>query len=74
MENFREMAAEFDRREAWARAADAAELGRVWRRWLEEPEEGRRIGERGRALVEENRGALARTVELLRPILEGLQR
>ncbi|HEX6199641.1 MAG TPA: glycosyltransferase N-terminal domain-containing protein [Thermoanaerobaculia bacterium] len=74
MENFREMAADFDRREAWARAGDAAALGRVWRRWLDEPEEARRTGERGRALFEENRGALARTVELLRPILEGLER
>ena len=69
MENFREMAADFDRRGAWARVADGGELGRVWRRWLDAPEEAARIGQRGRALVEENRGALARTVEVLRPII-----
>ncbi|HSL81519.1 MAG TPA: 3-deoxy-D-manno-octulosonic acid transferase [Thermoanaerobaculia bacterium] len=69
MENFREMAADFDRRGAWARVADAAELGRVWRRWLDGPEEAARVGARGRALVEENRGALARTLDVLRPIL-----
>jgi len=69
MENFREMAADFDRRGAWARVADAGELARVWRRWLDEPEEAAHVGARGRALVEENRGALARTLEVLRPIL-----
>lgn len=74
MENFREMAADFDRRGAWARAADAGELARVWRRWLDEPEEAARVGARARALVEENRGALARTLDLLRPILAELER
>lgn len=74
MENFREMARDFDARAAWARVADAEGLGRIWRRWLEEPAEGRRIGRRGRELVEANRGALDRTLEILEPILEGLER
>ncbi|HLE83512.1 MAG TPA: glycosyltransferase N-terminal domain-containing protein [Thermoanaerobaculia bacterium] len=68
MASFREIAADFDARGAWARVADARALGAAWRRWLDAPDEARRIGERGRALVEENRGALARTLEMLRPI------
>lgn len=72
MENFREMAADFDRRGAWARVADAGELARVWRRWLEEPKAARAVGEKGRRLVEENRGALERTLAMLRPILAGI--
>jgi len=70
MASFREVAADFDAREAWARVADARELGETWRRWLDDPEAARRVGERGRQLVEENRGALARTIEMLGPILE----
>jgi 3-deoxy-D-manno-octulosonic-acid transferase len=70
MASFREVAADFDAREAWSRVADARELGETWRRWLDDPEAARRVGERGKALVEENRGALGRTVEMLGPILE----
>jgi 3-deoxy-D-manno-octulosonic-acid transferase len=69
MENFADMAARFDAEEAWSRVADGVELGAVWRRWLAKPEEARRLGERGRRLVEENRGALARTAELLAPLI-----
>ncbi len=71
MENFRDMAAQFDRAGAWARAADAGELARTWRRWLEHPEEAAAVGRRARTLVEENRGALDRTLEMLRPLLAG---
>jgi len=73
MASFREVAVDFDAREAWARVTDARELGETWRRWLEDPEAARRIGERGRQLVEENRGALTRTIEMLAPILEGIE-
>jgi len=73
MENFRDMAAQFDRAGAWARAADAGELGRTWRRWLESPEEAAEVGRRARALVDENRGALGRTLEMLRPLLAGAE-
>lgn len=70
MENFREVAEEFDRRRAWARAADGAELGRTWRRWLDDPAAARAVGERGRELVAANRGAVAKTVAMLQPILD----
>ncbi len=65
MHNFREMAEAFDRAAAWCRVSDAAALGAVWREWLEDPETGRATGEQARGLVEENRGALARTMDLL---------
>ena len=69
MTNFRDMAERFDAAGAWRRAADAAELGRVWRGWLDDPAAARAAGERARALVDENRGALDRSLELLAPLL-----
>lgn len=66
MENFRQIAAEFDRAEAWGRAVDGDALGTLWRRWLDEPPVRRAVGERAAALVKANRGALDRTLELLR--------
>jgi 3-deoxy-D-manno-octulosonic-acid transferase len=68
MENFRDMAAEFDREHAWARARDAGELAAVWRGWLDDPETAREVGRRGAALVERNRGSLERTVSMLREV------
>ena len=69
MDNFREMAARFDAAGAWERVADAGELGALWQRWLDDPAAGRERGARAAALVEDNRGALARTLELLGPLL-----
>lgn len=76
MENFRQMAHEFDRADGWARVADADELAELWRRWLTRRPLAEEVGERGRALVEANRGALSRTVELLDDLLApvGLER
>ncbi len=71
MQNFAEMAARFDARSAWRRVADARDLGMTWRAWLDDPTSGRVVGERAAALVVENRGALERTLELLRPLLPG---
>ncbi len=70
MHNFREMAEAFDRAGAWRRVKDARELAAAWREWLGNPATARETGERGLRLVEENRGALARTVEMLKPLLE----
>jgi 3-deoxy-D-manno-octulosonic-acid transferase len=69
MDNFREMATDFDRCQAWARVASAEALGAAWSAWLDDPGAAREVGERGRALVDANRGALAKSMELLRPIL-----
>jgi 3-deoxy-D-manno-octulosonic-acid transferase len=72
MHNFREMAEAFDRAGAWRRVADAAELGAAWREWLERPDAARDTGSRALRLVEENRGALARTVEMLGDVLQAV--
>jgi 3-deoxy-D-manno-octulosonic-acid transferase len=69
MENFREIAAAFDGAGAWQRVGDAAELGAAWESWLDDPATARDLGGRGRALFQANRGALERTLELLRPWL-----
>jgi 3-deoxy-D-manno-octulosonic-acid transferase len=69
MENFRDMAEQFDRAAAWRRVEDAEELGAVWREWLDNPEAAHGQSARAAALLESNRGALSRTQELLRPIL-----
>jgi 3-deoxy-D-manno-octulosonic-acid transferase len=71
MQNFAEMAALLDARSAWRRVAHARDLGAAWRAWLDDPTSGRIVGERAAALVVENRGALERTLELLRPLLAG---
>jgi len=70
MENFREMAESFDRANAWERVRSAAALGDVWQRWLLDRVAAGEVGERGRDLVESNRGALARSLALLEPYLE----
>jgi 3-deoxy-D-manno-octulosonic-acid transferase len=69
MENFRQMAREFDRADAWARVADADQLAELWRRWLTDRSLAEEVGARGRTLVDANRGALPRTVELLDDLL-----
>lgn len=74
MHNFRDMAEQFDRARAWQRVADAEELARVWTEWIDDPAAAREQGQRALALLEENRGALARTVEMLGPVLERFAR
>ena len=69
MHNFREMAEGFDRAAAWRRVADARELGEAWGGWLNDPAEARAQGERALRLLEENRGALGRTLEMLGPVV-----
>jgi 3-deoxy-D-manno-octulosonic-acid transferase len=69
MHNFRDMAERFDRAKAWRRVSSADELAAVWGEWLADPEAAREQGERGFRLLEENRGALGRTLEMLGPVL-----
>ncbi len=69
MDNFRDMAEQFDQARAWRRVKDAAELAATWGQWIADPAAAREQGERGLRLIEENRGALARTIEMLAPLL-----
>ena len=65
MHNLREMAEQFDRAGAWRRAAGARALGEIWKEWLDDPAAAREQGARAARLVEENQGALQRTLEML---------
>jgi len=65
MENFRQIAREFDQDGAWARVGSPAELAAAWGRWLDQPDEAERVGGKGRALIDRNRGAAERTVAML---------
>ncbi len=69
MENFRDIARQFDDAAAWRRVADADELAAAWHEWLGDPQAGRLVGARGADLVVANQGALARTLEALQPLL-----
>ncbi len=73
MENFRDMAERFDEARAWRRVADAAGLAAAWREWLDDSTAARRLGERALALLETNRGALQRTLELVAPYLQAAE-
>jgi 3-deoxy-D-manno-octulosonic-acid transferase len=66
MHNFAEVAAEFDARGAWRRVDDGPALGAVWNEWLDNTAAARALGERAERLLAENRGALGKTLELLR--------
>ena len=69
MENFREMAEHFDRAGAWRRAGGAEALGEIWKGWLDDSAAAREQGARAARLVDENRGALERTLEMLGPMV-----
>ena len=65
MENFAEIAAEFDAQKAWVRVEDPRELGGILVNLLDDRERQKKIGERGRVLAEGRRGATARAVAVL---------
>lgn len=69
MFNFRDMAAAFRDAGAWREVDDAAGLAAAWDAWLRDPPAARAVGQRAAALVEANRGALGRTLDLLAPLL-----
>ncbi|MEO8277153.1 MAG: 3-deoxy-D-manno-octulosonic acid transferase [Thermoanaerobaculia bacterium] len=70
MTNFREIADLFDRSGAWARVDSGSALGDLWRTWLSDHPAAEAIGERGRALVAANAGAIDRTLALLAPLIQ----
>jgi 3-deoxy-D-manno-octulosonic-acid transferase len=69
MENFRDMAAQFDAARAWRRVAGSDDLATAWREWIESPATARELGERALQVVDTNRGALERTLAVLAPVL-----
>jgi 3-deoxy-D-manno-octulosonic-acid transferase len=69
MQNFPQIVPQFLARKGAIQVADAAELERVVGRLLADPAERASLGQRGKAVVNENQGSLEKTVGL---ILEGL--
>ncbi len=69
--NFTEIAAAMERAGALCRVVDGTGLAEVTSRLLSSPEERAGMGEAGRRLVQQNRGALQRVLDLVRPCLEG---
>lgn len=69
MENFRAIATEFDRHQAWIRVENARDLADFWRRAIARDADLAASGERAANLIERNQGALTRTLDLLQPLL-----
>jgi 3-deoxy-D-manno-octulosonic-acid transferase len=57
-----------------ALAADEADVEATLARWLADPETARLQGERARSVLEINKGATERTLEVLRPLLDAALR
>ena len=71
MENFRDMAEQFDAARAWRRVGSGTELGVAWKEWVEHPAAAAAVGAAAEQLVAANQGSVARTLELLAPLLDG---
>lgn len=70
MENFRRIARDFEAAGALAVVRDGQALTRAWRQVLDRPDDAAERGARGLALVDRNRGAVERSVELLRQVVD----
>ncbi len=70
MENFRRIARDLEAAEGLSLAADGKALTEAWRRLLDRPDEAAEQGSRGRAIVDRNRGAARRSVELLSELVD----
>jgi 3-deoxy-D-manno-octulosonic-acid transferase len=69
MQNFRAVAAAFNRAQAAVELRDVGEFAPALRRLLAEPEERQALGARARRVVDQGRGAIDRTLDLLEPLL-----
>jgi len=65
MENFPDIAPAFVRAGGALQVPDAAALETAVVRLLEDPEEGRAMGQRAQAVVRENQGSIGRTVSMI---------
>ena len=70
MENFRRMARDLEAADGLTLAADGEALTEAWRRLLDRPDEAAEQGRRGLAVVDRNRGAVERSVELLSELVD----
>jgi 3-deoxy-D-manno-octulosonic-acid transferase len=68
--NSKEIAELLMAREALTVVRDAAALGEQLARWVSDPAARERVGQRARACVEDNRGALEKLLRLIDPLLQ----
>ncbi len=69
--NFTEIARLLRERGALAQVADADALAKMLTRWLTDAAERTRVGEQGRRVIDDNRGALARVTAIVDACLAG---
>ncbi|MCG8460800.1 MAG: 3-deoxy-D-manno-octulosonic acid transferase [Holophagales bacterium] len=69
MQNFREIAEDFDRAGAWGRVDGAPALAALWALWLDDPARAEGVGRAALGLLESSRGAAERSADLLSPML-----
>lgn len=69
MENFQELATTFLARGAARQVTNPEDLGVAWIELLEDPARRQKMGDAARAVVDENRGATARTIEYIAKFL-----
>ncbi|MEM8995357.1 MAG: 3-deoxy-D-manno-octulosonic acid transferase, partial [Acidobacteriota bacterium] len=74
MENFQEMAERFDAGDAWRRVSGAEQLADAWAELLNDPAVADAVGGRAKALLDANRGALDRSLDLIAPLIEDVER
>ena len=70
MENFRRIARDFEAEGGLTVTGDGEALSRAWKRFLDRPEEAAAQGRCGRAIVNRNRGAVERSVDLLSGLVD----
>ena len=70
MGNFRRIARDFKGADALTTVVDGEALTLAWRRFLDQPDEASEQGRRGRAIVEANRGAVERSVDLMAGLVD----
>ena len=70
MENFRRIARDFEAEGGLTVTGDGEALTRAWRRFLNRPDEAVEQGRCGKAIVNRNRGAVERSVDLLSGLVD----
>ena len=70
MENFRRVARDFEAADALTVVRDGEALTAAWRRLIDRPLEAAEQGRRAREIVDHNRGAVERSVELLGQLVD----
>ncbi|MEE2776179.1 MAG: 3-deoxy-D-manno-octulosonic acid transferase [Acidobacteriota bacterium] len=72
MYNFDEIGTLLGRHDAWVRATDSGAVATVWRSWIDDPSSASAIGARAKDVLDLNRGATAKSLVLIQPLVDTL--